>query len=463
MKPYDLLVIGSGPAGEKAAVQAAKLKKNVALIERGRMVGGVCVNTGTLPSKTLRETVLYYSQLKKRRVYGIQCSLRQDISVQELMYHKEQVIQSERDVVEDHLFRNDIELIEGTAKFIDTHTLGVETGDGQDMQLEVDKIVIATGTRPARPASIPFDDKTIYDSESILLLDRIPKKMTVIGGGVIGCEYACIFSNLGIKVTLIDHKPQILKHMDKELVEALQYKMRKTGIILHLGEAVARVVIENENSVRTDLASGKVVHGEKMLFSAGRLGNTENLNLKTVGIQTKKKGAIPVDEYYQTVIPSIYAVGDVIGFPMMASTSQNQGRIAACHAFGDREEIHAMNQYLPYAIYTIPEIAIVGETEETLTANKTSYEIGHAFFREIPRGQIINVPDGMVKLLFQRETLKLLGVHIIGPSAAELIHIGQAVLSFGGKITYFIDTVFNYPTLAEAYKVAAFNGINRMS
>ncbi|MBU1652041.1 Si-specific NAD(P)(+) transhydrogenase [bacterium] len=462
MKQYDLLVIGSGPAGEKAAVQAAKLKKRVVCVEKGRMVGGVCVNTGTLPSKTLRETVLHYARLKRRRVYGIQVAIRDDISIPELMYHKDQVIQSERDVIEDHLSRNDVELVNGTASFIDDHTINVLRPDGQSIHYEAEIIVIGTGTRPRRPEYVPFDDQNIYDDESILRLDRIPKRLGVVGGGVIGCEYASIFANLGIKVTLIDGRPQLLGHIDRELVETLQYKMRKQGIILHLNETVDKVEVEGDNQVRIDCNSGKVIHCDKLLYTAGRLANTNNLNLEAIGLETTKKGMIPVNENYQTSIPHIYAVGDVVGFPMLASASQDQGRIAMCHAFEGPEERQRMNRFLPYAIYTIPELAIVGETEESLTDKKIPYEIGHAFYREVPRGQILNEMDGMLKLLFNRETLQLLGVHIIGLAASEMIHTGQAVLSFGGKITYFIDTVFNYPTLHEIYKTAAFNGINRL-
>jgi NAD(P) transhydrogenase len=462
MKRRDLLVIGSGPAGERAAVQAAKLDKNVAVIEKGRWVGGVCVNTGTLPSKTLRETVMHYSKLRQRSVYGIQCSLRRDISIQELMYHKEQVIRTEQDAIETHLERNNIALIQGEASFVDEHSLNVILPGGIENQYEADIIVIASGTRPARPEGIPFDDRNIYDGETILELNHIPKTMCIVGGGVIGCEYASIFSNLGVKVTLVDGRAQILNHLDRELVEALQYKMRSSGVVLHLDEKIESIIIEADDDVKIPCASGKMIHCEKALFSAGRLANTDHLNLDRVGIKTGKKGIIEVNEHYQTAVPHIYAVGDVIGFPMMASTSQNQGRIAMCHAFGQPDDLARMNEHLPYAVYTIPEIAIVGETEESLTEQKIPYELGHAYYREVPRGQIINEPEGMIKLLFHRETLELLGAHVIGTNASDMIHLGQAVLSFGGKITYFIETVFNYPTLAEAYKTAAFNGVNRL-
>jgi NAD(P) transhydrogenase len=461
MLKYDLLVIGSGPAGEKAAVQAAKLRKTVAIVEKGWLVGGVSLHTGTLPSKTLRETVLYYSRLKQRSVYGIQTYLRQDISISELMYRKEQVVQSELDVIEGHLFRNNVEVIQGTATFVDPHTLDVELPDGRHAQFLADVIVIATGTRPRRPTEIPFDDSTIYDGETILSLNHIPRTMSVVGGGVIGCEYASIFANLGIKITLFDSRAHILENLDAELVEALQYQMRKTGVILHLNEKVEKVEIENENQVMIKCASGKVIRTEKLLYTVGRIGNTDRLNLEAVGLRPTERGYLPVNEYYQTAIPHIYAAGDVIGPPMLASISQDQGRLATLHAFGSQDST-TLNRLLPYALYTIPELSIVGETEESLTRKGVPYEIGHAFYREVSRGQIIGEPDGMIKLLFHRDSLELLGVHIIGNSASELIHIGQAVMSFGGKITFFIDTVFNYPTLCEAYKIAALNGINRL-
>jgi NAD(P) transhydrogenase len=461
MLKYDLLVIGSGPAGEKAAVQAAKLHKTVAIIEKGWLVGGVCVHTGTLPSKTLRETVLYYSRLKHRSVYGIQTYLRQDISIQELMYRKEQVIQSELDVIEGHLFRNNIEVIQGTAGFVDAHTLDVELPDGRHAEFLAEVIVIATGTRPRRPPEIPFDDRTVYDGETILNLDLIPRTMSVVGGGVIGCEYASIFAHLGIKITLFDSRPQILGNLDTELVESLQYQMRKSGIILHLNESVEKVEIGDDNQVIIKCQSGKVIKSDKLLYTVGRIGNTDHLGLEKIGIKPTNRGLIPVNEYFQTALPHIYAAGDVIGAPMLASVSQDQGRLAMVHAFGVADS-SSLNRLLPYALYTIPEVSIVGETEESLTKKNVPYEIGHAFYREVSRGQIIGEPDGMIKLLFHLDTLELLGVHIIGNSASELIHIGQAVMSFGGKITFFIDTVFNYPTLAEAYKIAALNGINRL-
>jgi NAD(P) transhydrogenase len=462
MKHYDLLVIGSGPAGERAAVQAAKLKKRVAIIEKGRQIGGVSLHTGTLPSKTLRETVLHYSQLKRRSVYGIQCYLRSDISVHELMFRKEQVVQSELDVIEGHLFRNNIEIVYGLASFLDEHTLEVKLPEGNEATYEGDVILIATGTRPSRPTTVPFDDANIYDGESILRLNRIPKSMLVVGGGVIGCEYASIFSNLGIKVTLLDSRQQILSNLDRELVEALQYQMRKNGIILHMNEQVEEIHVEENDKVRVRCGSGKVLYCEKLLYAVGRMGNTDKLNLGAIKLEPTQRGHLEVNDHFQTKIPHIYAVGDVIGYPMLASVGQDQGRIAMCWAFGGPEDHCSMNRVLPYAIYTIPELSIVGETEESLTAQNVPYEIGQAFYREVARGQIINEPDGMIKLLFNRNSLNLLGVHIIGSRASELIHIGQAVLSFGGKVTYFIDTVFNYPTLSEAYKIAALNGINRL-
>ena len=457
---FDVVVIGSGPAGEKAAMQAAKVRQRVAVVDRPGALGGNCLHTATIPSKTLRETILYVAGVKQRSLYGIQTTLRKDVTVDDLMRRKEAVIAGQLEVLEHKLDRNAVTAVFGTARFLDPNRIEVLDGEGGRRELGARFIVIATGSRPARDPSIPFDDKRIYDSDSILRLDRVPRTLTIVGAGVIGCEYACMFAMLGTKVTLIDARPRVLDFVDAEIAELLVARMRDLGITLRLGEAVAEVRCETADRIVAETRSGKAVVGEKLLYAVGREGNTGGLALERAGLQAGRRGLLEVNAHFQTAVPHVYAVGDVIGFPSLAATSMHQGRLAMAHAFG--VPVNGEGTRLPYGIFTIPEISMVGETEEQLTRACVPYEVGQAFFREIARGEIVGDRAGMLKLLFDRASHRLRGVHIIGEKAAELVHIGQAVLAFGGPVDYFVDNVFNYPTLSEAYKVAALNGLNRL-
>jgi NAD(P) transhydrogenase len=460
---FDLAVIGSGPAGQRAAIQAAKLEKRVAVIEKKTVVGGVCINTGTIPSKTLREAVLYLSGYRERSVYGASYTVKQNITMQDLLFRTDSVIRHEIDVVKHQLMRNHVELVVGAASFVDANTIQLTPANGHCSTVTAEKIVIAVGTSATRDEHIPFDGREIFTSDDIISLDKMPKSLTVIGAGVIGLEYASMFAALGVRVTVIDKRSDLLSFIDNEIADTLAYHLRENRATLRLGEEVAGVeqfVDDHGDFVRIKLASGKEVVSDKALYSIGRTGATAALNLDKAGVVGDDRGRITVNEHYQTAAPNIYAVGDVIGFPSLASTSMEQGRLAACHAFG--VDAKAVPELFPYGIYTIPEISMVGKTEEDLTKAGVPYEIGKARYKEIARGQIIGDQTGLLKLIFHSRTRELLGVHIIGEQAAELIHIGQAVLTYGGKIDYFIKTVFNYPTLAECYKVAAFDGINRL-
>jgi NAD(P) transhydrogenase len=462
MKKYDVLVIGSGPSGEKGGIQAAKLGRHVAVIEKDPFIGGAGLQTGTIPSKTLRETALYLSDMRQRVVYGFQCILGKNVKFQELIHRKDSVIQRQMEVLIDQFTRNDVEIIYGEASFVDAHTLSVLDPQGNTELYQADIILIAVGSRPNRPDEIPFEENTVYDSDTILKINTIPLSLTIIGGGVIGCEYASIFSCLGTNVTIVEKNDRLLGFADTEIVNSLSYWMRHSGVVLRLGEEMERIEVEQADRVVTHLKSGKQVVAEKLLFTLGRNANTDRLDLEKVGVKLGRRGKIEVDQDYRTSVENIFAAGDVIGPPSLASTSQEQGRLAMCAALMQECPIAGPANVLPYGIYTIPEISMVGETEESLTEKQISYEIGQAHFHEVARGQIIGDIYGMLKLLFHRETRKLLGVHIIGERASELIHIGQAVMSFNGTIDYFVDTVFNYPTLSDAYKVAALNGINRL-
>lgn len=461
---YDMIVIGSGPAGQRAAIQAAKAGKRVAVAEKRAVVGGVCINTGTIPSKTLREAALYLSGYRERSLYGASYVVKEHITVDDLLYRANHVIQNEIDVIRSQLRRNDIDLFSSEAAFVGPHTLSLkDIGDQGGREITAEFIVIATGTSATRPEHIPFDGKRVLASDDILQLDAIPRTLTVVGGGVIGLEYASIFAALGVRVTVVDRRPTLLPFVDQEIVDALIYQLRQDRVTLRLQETVRDItpITSNEKEhVRIDLESGKQILSDKALYSIGRTGATGSLCLDAAGIQADERGRLSVNEHYQTDVPNIYAVGDVIGFPSLAATSMEQGRLAACHAFGIQAK--SVPELFPYGIYTIPEISTVGRTEAELTEAGVPYEIGKAQYKEIARGQIIGDETGLLKLIFHLEDHRLLGVHIIGAGASELIHIGQAVLAFGGTIEYFIDTVFNYPTLAECYKTAAFDGINRL-
>jgi NAD(P) transhydrogenase len=461
---YDLLVIGSGPAGQRAAIQGAKLDKKVAIVEKTTVLGGVSVNLGTIPSKTLRESVLDLSGYRSREFYGVSYTVKQDITMQDLLVRTNKVIHHGTDVTRHQLMRNHVELISANASFCGPDTVRVDFVDGGTSRtIKARKIVIATGTETTRDRHIPFDGKRIFTSDDILQLDQLPRTLAVVGAGVIGCEYASILAALGVRVTLIDKRNRLLPFVDEEIADTLCHHLRENRVTLRLNESVHRLEItENEpgGRVRLHLDSGKTIVTEKALYSVGRTGATSKLNLETAGLKADDRGRLAVDENYRTEVPAIYAVGDVIGFPALASTSMEQGRLAVCHAFGVKAQ--SVPELFPYGIYAVPEISMVGKTEEELTQAGVAYEIGKARYKEIARGQIIGDTTGLLKLIFHAESRKLLGVHIIGDGASELIHIGQAVLAFGGTVDYFVNTVFNYPTLAECYKVAAFDGINRL-
>jgi len=457
---YDLLVIGSGPAGQRAAIQGAKLDKKVAVVEKTASVGGVSVNLGTIPSKTLRESVLDLSGYRGREFYGASYAVKSDITMQDLMVRTNKVIHHGIDVTRHQLLRNRVELISATASFTGPDTIRLDYVDGStSRQVRARNTVIATGTETTRDRHVPFDGKRIFTSDDILRLDQLPRSLSVVGAGVIGCEYASILAALGVRVTLIDQRHRLLPFVDEEIADLLCHHLRENRVTLRLGETVAGIERE-DGRVRLHLASGKTIVTEAALYSVGRSGATAGLNLAAAGLAADERGRLKVDAHYRTAVPGIYAVGDVIGFPALASTSMEQGRIAVCDAFGVKA--CSVPARFPYGIYAVPEISMVGKTEQELTEAGVAYEIGKARYREIARGQILGDSTGLLKLIFHAETRKLLGVHIIGEGASELIHIGQAVLSFDGPVDYFIDTVFNYPTLAECYKVAAFDGINRL-
>ncbi|MBT5496721.1 MAG: Si-specific NAD(P)(+) transhydrogenase [Alphaproteobacteria bacterium] len=463
MYDYDLFVIGSGPGGQRAAVQAAKLGKRVAIAEAGGVVGGVCIAKGTIPSKTLREAALYLSGYKERNVYGASYSVKEKITMADLLHRTDYVIRTEMDVVRHQLLRNSIELHVAHASFVDAHTIRLDSPGSQQQQITADKIVVATGTNAARDTHIPFDGQRIFTSDEMLDLEDLPRTMAIIGGGVIGVEFATIFAILGVRVTLVDARPRLLEFVDAEVIDSLVYNMRRNRVTLRMAEEVTGLeTVEDDRGqhVRIKLKSGKQIFADKALYSIGRQGATDGLNLEAASLDADSRGRISVNEFFQTAAENIYAVGDVIGFPSLASTSSEQGRLSACHAFGAPME--SMPELFPYGIYAIPEISMVGKGEEELTEEGVHYEVGKAEYREIARGTIMGDSSGMLKLIFDAESRKLLGVCIIGEGASELIHIGQAVLAMGGTIDYFINTVFNYPTLAECYKAAAFDGVNRL-
>ncbi|MGV0643457.1 Si-specific NAD(P)(+) transhydrogenase [Mycolicibacterium sp. XJ879] len=460
MLEYDLVVIGSGPGGQKAAIAAAKLGKTVAVVERGRMLGGVCVNTGTIPSKTLREAVVYLTGLSQRELYGSSYRVKEKITPADLLARTTHVIGKEQDVVRAQLMRNRIDLIQGHGRFIDAHTVLVEEPTrGERTTVSGDYIVIATGTKPARPAGVEFDEERVLDSDGILDLKSLPSTMVVVGAGVIGLEYASMFAALGTKVTVVEKRDSMLDFCDPEIVEALRFHLRDIAVTFRFGEEVTAVDVGSAGTVTT-LASGKQIPAETVMYSAGRQGQTDKLDLGNAGMQTDDRGRIAVDSNYQTKIDHIYAVGDVIGFPALAATSMDQGRLAACHAFG--EPAKGMTDLQPIGIYCIPEVSYVGATEVELTRNAVPYEVGVARYRELARGQIAGDSYGMLKLLVSTDDLKLLGVHIFGTSATEMVHIGQAVMGCGGTVEYLVDAVFNYPTFSEAYKVAALDVMNKL-
>ncbi|HUN84561.1 MAG TPA: Si-specific NAD(P)(+) transhydrogenase [Terracidiphilus sp.] len=457
---YDLVVIGSGPSGQRAAVAASKMKKHVAVVESRSVVGGVCINTGTIPSKTMREAVLHLSGYNFRSVYGMNYRVKEKITMADLAFRVQAVVKTEIDVTEAQLSRNGIDVVHGIAEFLDPHHLRVE-GPQTDTTLEADRVIIAVGTRPSSSPKVPINGRTIINSDQILDLRELPRSMIVVGGGVIGVEYTCMFAILGVRVTLIEKRAKLLEFADQEIVESLSYHLRDSRVTLRLGEEVDCVEELPDGGVVANLMSKKRVSGDALLYAVGRQGNVDELKLSAAGLEADNRGRIPVNEHYQTSVEHIYAVGDVIGFPSLASVSMEQGRIAAARAFDDHATTSNPSFY-PYGIYTIPEISFIGKTEEQLTDEDVPYEVGMAYYREVARGQIRGDTTGRLKLIFHRDTRKVLGVHIIGEGAAELVHIGQAVMTLDGTVNYFVETVFNYPTLAECYKVAAFNGLGRL-
>jgi NAD(P) transhydrogenase len=460
VQQYDLIVIGCGPAGEKAAAQAAYFGKKVALVEAAADVGGACINTGTLPSKILRESALYFSGLRQRGLYGIDYSLKEGLTVQNFMHRKDVLVEAEHVKIRENLAAHNIDLIGGAASFEDAKTVTVKALKGTT-QLRADVILIATGSYPHRPPEIPFDDTTVFDSDSILQMDRIPKSLVVVGGGVIGCEYASIFTALGVEVSLLDGRDRVLPFLDAELSQALRERLVGLGVKFHLGERMGPIT-RTPKGAHIELPSGKTIESEAALFAAGRRGAVDGLALEKAGLAVNKRGYIEVNQDYQTAVSSIYAAGDVIGFPALASTSMEQGRIAVCHAFGFQYK-KRIAPMLPMGVYTIPEISAVGETEESCKEKGIAFETGRAHYSNNARGMITGDSAGLMKLVFRKDNRQLLGVHIIGESATELIHLGMMALESGGTIDLFIDFVFNYPTLSEMYKYAAYDGLGNLS
>ncbi|MGH3215009.1 MAG: Si-specific NAD(P)(+) transhydrogenase [Trebonia sp.] len=459
MHDYELLVIGSGPGGQRAAIAAAKLDRRVAVVERPEMLGGVCLNTGTIPSKTLREAILYLTGVDQREIYGQSYRVKDEITIADLTARTTHVVTRESDVVRSQLTRNRVAIIPGTARFTGPNEVEVDDGGGRTRKVSADNIVIATGTTPARPASVAFDEKTIIDSDGIIHLERVPRSMVVAGAGVIGIEYASMFAARGTKVTVVERRMRMLEFCDEEVVEALKYHLRDLAVTFRFGETVASVEAHPQGAIAM-LSSGKKIPADTVLYSAGRQGMTERLHLEAAGLTADDRGRITVDEFFRTSVPHIYAVGDVIGFPALAATSMEQGRLAAHHACGEQTATNAVPQRI--GIFSIPEISFVGRTEDQLTEACVPFEVGVSRYRELARGQIVGDSYGVLKLLVSPEDGKLLGVHVFGTGATEIIHIGQAVMGCGGTVDYLVDAVFNYPTLSESYKVAALDATNKM-
>lgn len=464
MRHYDCVVIGTGPAGQKGAIQAAKMGKRVAIIEKSRVLGGAQVNTGTIPSKALREAALHLTGHNRRGLFGHEGRVKRNITMADLLAVSHQVIRNEWDVIRNQLESNGIELLWGKAQFEGPNLLQVTREDDRDL-ITADKFLVAVGTRPAKPDNVPFDEDHVFCSDQLLRMEKLPKSIIVVGGGVIGTEYACIMATLGVRVTLIEGRDQVLGFLDQEIAEAFQYFMRQSGITLRLGEKVESIEktppLNGEGvTVQANLESGKTLKAKALLYAIGRQGVCGDLGLDNVGLTFDDRERLKVNDYYQTEVEHIYAAGDVIGFPALASTAMEQGRRAICHAFGAPTDGFA--DLFPFGIYSVPEISMVGKTELQLTEEGIPYEAGVASYKECARGQLLGDEIGMLKLLIHQDDHRILGVHTIGTGATELIHIGQAVMAFNGTADYFINNVFNFPTLAEAYKVAAYNGLNKL-
>ncbi len=471
MKHYDVAVVGTGPAGRSGAIQAAKLGKRVAIIEKNDVLGGAQVNTGTIPSKALREAALHLTGASKRGLFGESYRVKRDITVADLVSISQTVMRHEWEVIRDQFERNRIDLLWGHAEFQGPNLLQI-TREEESELITADKFLLAVGTRPAKPSHVPFNDRDIFTSDTFLTLNALPKSMIVVGGGVIGTEYACIMSTLGVRVTLVEGRNQVLGFLDSEIAESFQYQMRQSGMTLRMGEKVEKIEeiapVEGEqrsvrgSNVQATLESGKRLVAQTLLYAVGRQGVCKHLGLDNVGIEYDDRERLHVNEHYQTNVEHVYAAGDVIGFPALASTGMEQGRRAIAHAFG--ASVGNYNTELfPYGIYGVPEISMVGKTEDQLTEAGIPYEAGIASYKEIARGQLLGDETGMLKLLIHQDDHSILGVHAIGTGATEIIHIGQAVMALHGKAEYFINNVFNFPTLAEAYKVAAYNGLNKLA
>ncbi|HEV8473060.1 MAG TPA: Si-specific NAD(P)(+) transhydrogenase [Methylomirabilota bacterium] len=456
MDRYDLIVIGSGPAGEKGAAQAAYFGKRVALTERAEHLGGAGINTGTVPSKTLRETALYFSGLKARGLYGVDYQVKPDLTVHDFMYREQEVVRSLREVVSANIERHKVEVVRGQAEFDDPHTIRVG-----DRRLSAEVILIATGSVPTRPPGVPFADPRVHDSDEILTMERLPASLAVIGAGVIGCEYATIFAALGIRVTLVDGRDRLLGFLDGEVADRLRLQMQLLGVDVKLREGVTRYDADADG-IRLDLKGGSALKVDAVLVAAGRVANVAELGLERAGLSVNERGLLTVNARYQTAVPHIYAAGDVIGFPALASTSMEQARVAMVHAF-DLKYKTAVAPIFPLAVYTIPEISMVGETEESCRQKSIDYCVGRALYRTNARGQITGDLGGELKLVFRYPDKTLLGVHVIGESASELVHVGLMVLQVGGTIDTFINSVFNYPSLGETYKYAAYDGLGAVA
>ena len=458
---YDLVVIGSGPAGEKGAAQAAYFGKRVALVERSEHLGGAGINTGTIPSKTLRETALYFSGLRQRGLYGIDYCLREGLTVADFMHRKQKVIETERSIVSRNLARHGIEVIRGEAVLKDAHTVWASTPDGGLRELQTKVILIAAGSHPHHPPHVPFDHRLVYDSDSILSMSRIPGEMAVIGGGVIGVEYASVFAALGVRVTLVEKRERLLSFVDSEIAGRLQSHLENIGVRFRFSDSVQNVDTSG-GKPRLRLSSGILLEPDIALFTAGRDSNVDTLGLESVGVEVLARGVILVNDKFQTSVPNIYAAGDVLGFPALASVSMEQARVAMVHAFDLQYKEH-VSSVIPLAVYAIPEIAMAGLTEEDCSKDGLPYLVGRAQYEDNARGQIIGDISGMLKLVFSPVDKKVLGVHLIGEGSSELVHIGAHVMGEGGTIDSFIHAVYNYPTLSEAYKYAAYDGLGRLA
>lgn len=457
---YDLVVIGAGPAGKRGAIQAAKAGKSVLLVDKGASVGGVCVHTGTIPSKTMRETILNLSGWREREFYGHEYKVKQEITAEDVQKRVNVTIDHEVDILEDQFDRNDVDRISATAKFTSANSIDVTLSNGDVLSTTFEKALLAVGTKPYRPENVPFDRERILDSDEILDIPRMPKSLIIIGAGVIAVEYATIFNALGIAVTVIEPREKMLDFLDDDIVENFVQILRDRRMILTFGSAITKIR-KTKSGCEVQLKGGRSYQSDMILFAGGRVGATDNLGLEACGLKPISRGLISINgNNFQTKVPHIYAAGDVVGFPSLASTSMEQGRIAACHAFNI--QMSSPPDYFPYGIYSVPEISTIGLTEREIKATRMPYECGIAKLRETSRGQIMGVQTGLMKMIFSRDTKQLLGVHIIGEGATELIHIGQAVLNLGGKLDFFINNIFNYPTLAEAYKVAALDAWNKM-